>query len=97
MNHETIYLIQESSSEYPIWSLARWIRRHDLSRFHVVKTIEAVPRIISVHDQQISIPTTQRLAMLPKHISLAYQRIAINGHESIMSKPSASSERKPKV
>lgn len=53
LNHDAIYEIRESSEEYPIFNLAKWVRVGAVPRFHVFKTIEISPREITIHDSQI--------------------------------------------
>jgi len=50
------YIIEEGQRgdpAYAIRTLARWIRPADLPQFHVMKTVEIVPRQLIVHLHQI--------------------------------------------
>lgn len=53
MNRDTIYWIREGSAEYPIYLCAMWIRAHDLGGFHLMKTLETSPRVLSLFHQSI--------------------------------------------
>lgn len=41
LDHDTPYLVNRSSAEYPIRVMARWVRKADhLPRFHYFRTTE---------------------------------------------------------
>lgn len=67
MNVTDLYLVNESSSEYPIQTLARWIRSHDLKSFHFLKTVEVCPRTIVLHYNNIRLATPKEVELWMKH------------------------------
>lgn len=61
MNREDIYFINESSGEYPIYTCAVWIRAHDLPFFHLLRTLEESPRVLSIYKHNIRKATPEEI------------------------------------
>lgn len=64
---EGYYMVNKSSSEYPMRVLARWLRKADhLPRFHYFRTVETIPETICLHATAAQPATAKEIAAAKK-------------------------------